>query len=131
MWLPILGLLLGILLGLLRPVEIPLGYVKYTAIAILAAIDTILGGVRARLEARFDLAIFLSGFVINAAFAALLAGLGDLLSLDLYLGAVIAFSIRIFDNVGFIRRDLLDVYLRRRRIAPRPEGAAPVRRVEG
>jgi len=112
-WLPLIGLLLGILIGLLSPVEIPLGYVKYTAIAILAAIDTILGGVRAQLEARFDLTIFLSGFIINAAFAALLAGLGDLLGLDLYLGAVIAFSIRIFDNVGFIRRDLLDVYFRR------------------
>lgn len=131
MWLPVLGLLVGILLGLLRPVEIPLGYVKYTAIAILAAIDTVLGGVRARLESRFDLGIFLSGFLLNAAFAALLAGLGDLLSLDLYLGAVIAFSIRILDNVGFIRRDLLDAYLRRRRAGPRQEGVAPIRRVEG
>lgn len=131
MWLPVLGLLVGILLGLLRPVEIPLGYVKYTAIAILAAIDTVLGGVRARLESRFDLGIFLSGFLLNAAFAALLAGLGDLLSLDLYLGAVIAFSIRILDNVGFIRRDLLDAYLRRRRAGPRQEGVAPIRRQEG
>ncbi len=113
MWLPLIGLLLGILVGLLSRVEIPLGYVKYTAIAILAAIDTILGGVRAQLESRFDLTIFLSGFIINAGFAALLAGLGDLLGLDLYLGAVIAFSIRIFDNVGYIRRDLLGVYLRR------------------
>lgn len=113
MWLPFIGLLVGILLGFLVSVEIPLGYVKYTAIAILAAIDTALGGIRAQLETRFDLAIFLSGFVINAGFAALLAGIGDLLGLDLYLGAVIAFSIRIFDNVGFIRRDLLDAYIRR------------------
>lgn len=120
MWLPIAGLLVGIILGLLRPVEIPLGYVKYTAIAILAALDTILGGFRAQLEARFGLMIFLTGFIINAGFAALLTGLGDLLGLDLYLGAVIAFSIRIFDNVGFIRRDLLDAYLRRSRRA-RPE----------
>ncbi|MBI3975908.1 MAG: small basic family protein [Armatimonadetes bacterium] len=131
MWLPVLGLLVGILLGLLRPVEIPLGYVKYTAIAILAAIDTILGGVRARLEARFDLGIFLSGFLINAAFAALLAGLGDLLGLDLYLGAVIAFSIRIFDNVGFIRRGLLDAYIGRRKSDAQRDGVAGVRRVEG
>jgi small basic protein len=119
MWLPLFGLIVGILLGLLRPLEIPLGYVKYTAIAILAAIDTILGGVRAQLESRFDLTIFLSGFVTNAAFAALLTGLGDLLGLDLYLGAVIAFSIRIFDNAGFIRRDLLDAYFRRVRAGPR------------
>lgn len=122
MWLPIIGLIVGILLGFLVSVEVPLGYVKYTAIAILAAIDTILGGVRAQLEARFDLAIFVSGFIINAAFAALLAGLGDLLGLDLYLGAVIAFSIRIFDNVGFIRRGLLDAYVRRGKGARKVSG---------
>lgn len=115
MWLPLLGLIVGILLGFLVSIEIPLAYVKYTAIAILAAIDTILGGIRGRLEQHFDLAVFLSGFILNAAFAALLAGIGDLLGLDLYLGAVIAFSIRIFNNVGFIRRDLLDVYVRRQR----------------
>jgi len=115
MWLPVIGLIVGVVLGFLFSVEIPLGYVKYTAIAILAAIDTILGGLRAQVEDRFDLSIFLSGFVINAAFAALLAGIGDLLGLDIYLGAVIAFSIRIFDNVGFIRRDVLLQYLKRGR----------------
>ncbi|MGQ0571976.1 MAG: small basic family protein [Armatimonadota bacterium] len=112
MWLPVVGLILGIAFGFLFSVEIPLGYVKYTAIAILAAIDTILGGVRAQVEDRFDLSIFLSGFVVNAAFAALLAGIGDLLGLDIYLGAVIAFSIRIFDNIGFIRRDMITQYLK-------------------
>jgi small basic protein len=49
---------------------------------------------------------------VNAAFAALLAGIGDLLGVDIYLGAVIAFSIRIFDNVGFIRRDVITRYLK-------------------
>ncbi|MDR7521886.1 MAG: small basic family protein [Armatimonadota bacterium] len=110
MWLPVVGLMVGIVLGFLFSVEIPLGYVKYTAIAILAAIDTVLGGVRAQIEERFDLPVFLSGFLVNAAFAALLAGIGDLLGLDIYLGAVIAFSIRIFDNVGFIRRDVIMQY---------------------
>ncbi len=112
MWLPVVGLILGVALGFLFSVEIPLGYVKYTAIAILAAIDTILGGLRAQVEDRFDLSIFLSGFVVNASFAALLAGIGDLLGLDIYLGAVIAFSIRIFDNVGFIRRDVITRYVK-------------------
>ncbi|MBI4277597.1 MAG: small basic family protein [Armatimonadetes bacterium] len=112
MWLPFLGLALGVLLGLLISVEIPLAYVKYTAIAILAAIDTILGGIRAQLEGRFDLAIFLSGFVANTLFAALLVGIGDLLGLDIYLGAIVVFSIRIFNNVGFIRRALLRAHLR-------------------
>jgi len=112
MWLPVVGLIIGVVLGFLFSVEIPLGYVKYTAIAIMSAIDTILGGLRAQLEDRFDLAIFLSGFMVNATFAAMLAGIGDLLGLDIYLGAVIAFSIRIFDNVGFIRRDVIMGYLK-------------------
>lgn len=112
MWLPIAGLLLGVILGFLFSVEIPLGVVKYTAIAILAAIDTILGGLRARLEERFDLPIFVSGFFANTFFAAMLTAIGDLLGVDIYLGAVIAFSIRIFGNVGFIRRDLLEGYWR-------------------
>jgi len=112
MWLPIAGLLAGIILGLLVSVEIPLGVVKYTAIAILAAIDTILGGLRAQLEERFDLSIFITGFFANTVFAALLTAIGDLLGVDIYLGAVIAFSVRIFSNVGFIRRDMLERYWR-------------------
>ncbi|HXF82525.1 MAG TPA: small basic family protein [bacterium] len=123
MWLPIAGLLAGIILGFLVSVEIPLGVVKYTAIAILAAIDTILGGGRAQLEERFDLSIFITGFFANTVLAALLTAIGDLLGVDIYLGAVIAFSIRIFGNVGFIRRDLLERYWRggaRRRTAAAP-----------
>lgn len=115
MWLPVVGLIAGIALGLLFSVEIPLGVVKYTAIAILAAVDTILGGLRAQLEERFDLSIFLTGFFANTSFAALLTAIGDLLGVDIYLGAVIAFSIRIFGNVGFIRRDLLERYWRGQR----------------
>lgn len=111
MWLPILGLALGVLVGFLVSIEIPLAYVKYTAIAILAALDTVLGGLRGQLERQFDFTIFISGFFVNTSFAALLTYIGDLLGLDLYLGAVIAFSIRIFNNVGFIRRGLLRAYL--------------------
>lgn len=107
MWLPLAGLVAGVLLGLLVGVEIPLGLVKYTAIAVLAALDTVLGGVRAQLEGRFDLVVFTSGFVVNTSFAALLTAIGDLLGVDVYLGAVIVFSMRIFNNVSFIRRDLL------------------------
>ncbi len=114
MWLPFIGLLAGLGLGLLLSVQVPLVFVKYSAIAILASVDTILGGMRAQFEERFDLWVFLSGFFVNTVFAAGLTALGDLLGLDIYLGAVVAFSIRIFNNVGFIRRDLLDIMWRSR-----------------
>ncbi|HXX38234.1 MAG TPA: small basic family protein [bacterium] len=109
MLVPILGLLAGLALGLLVSFQVPLTYVKYSAIAILAAVDTLLGGVRAQFEGRFDLRVFLSGFAVNTVFAAGLTALGDLLGLDIYLGAVVAFSIRIFNNIGFIRRDLISL----------------------
>ncbi|HEU5299513.1 MAG TPA: small basic family protein [bacterium] len=124
------GLIVGIILGFLVSVEIPLAVVKYTAIAILAAIDTILGGGRAQLEERFDLSIFITGFFANTVLAALLTAIGDLLGVDIYLGAVIAFSIRIFGNVGFIRRDLLERYWRgagRRDTVEQPPGRGPRR----
>jgi len=112
MLLPIVGLLAGLALGLLVSVQVPLSYVKYSAIAILAAVDTLLGGVRAQFEGRFDLRVFLSGFVVNTLFAAGLTALGDLLGLDIYLGAVVAFSIRIFNNIGYVRRDLIGLIWR-------------------
>lgn len=119
MWLPLVGLVVGVVLGLLVGVEIPLGFVKYTAIAVLAALDTVLGGLRAQLEGRFDLVVFTSGFVVNTCFAALLTAIGDLLGVDVYLGAVIVFSMRIFNDVSFIRRDLL------RGLAREPEPVRP------
>jgi small basic protein len=118
MWLPLAGLVAGVLLGLLVGVEIPLGLVKYTAIAVLAALDTLLGGLRAQLEGRFDLVVFTSGFLVNTSFAALLTAIGDLLGVDVYLGAVIVFSMRIFNNVSFIRRDLLRGWTREAAAVP-------------
>ena len=55
--LPLFGLALGILVGALAPVSIPVSMAKYTAVAILAALDTGLGGIRAGLENRFDLVL--------------------------------------------------------------------------
>lgn len=40
----ILGLIVGLLLGILMPFHIPQEYSNYAAVAILAAMDSILGG---------------------------------------------------------------------------------------
>lgn len=102
--LPLFGLALGILVGALAPVAIPDSLAKYSAVAILAALDTGLGGIRAGLENRFDLAAFISGFTFNSLLAAGLTYLGDTLGIDLYLAAVVVFGVRLFDNLAIIRR---------------------------
>ncbi|MEK9197686.1 small basic family protein [Ureibacillus sp. 179-F W5.1 NHS] len=107
MWLPLLGLILGLGLGLLADIQIPTVYENYLSIAVLAALDTIFGGIRANLQQVYDDKVFLSGFFFNIALAAGLAFLGVHLGVDLYLAAIFAFGVRLFQNIAVIRRILI------------------------
>ncbi|MDN4607547.1 small basic family protein [Sporosarcina highlanderae] len=107
MWLPLLGLILGVSLGLLSDIQIPQLYSNYLSIAVLAALDTLFGGIRAYLQQIYDDKVFISGFFFNIALAAGLAFLGVHLGVDLYLAAVFAFGVRLFQNIAVIRRILL------------------------
>ncbi|HJV17029.1 MAG TPA: small basic family protein [Bacillales bacterium] len=107
MWLPILGLIVGIILGLLTDFRIPEEYSNYLSIAVLAAFDTLFGGIRAHLQNIYDEKVFVSGFFFNILLAAGLAFLGVQLGVDLYLAAVFAFGVRLFQNIAVIRRILL------------------------
>ena len=103
MWIPLAGLLLGVLLGLVLQVSVSFEVARYSAVAILASFDSVLGAIRAELDGTFNDRIFLSGFIVNALVAVLLTFLGDQLGLDRYLVALIAFGLRIFNNVALIR----------------------------
>jgi small basic protein len=107
MWLPVLGLVIGILLGLSSNFSIPDEYSNYLSIAVLAALDTMFGGIRAHLQNIYDEKVFVSGFFFNIILAASLAFLGVHLGVDLYLAAVFAFGVRLFQNIAVIRRILL------------------------
>ena len=117
MWLPAVGLLLGLLLGAALSLSIPADYARYTAIAMLAAFDSVLGAVRAELEGQYDNETFISGFVSNAILAGLLTFVGDRLGVDLYLAAIVAFGVRLFNNLGMVRRYLMS--RGKRRLVPR------------
>nr|WP_295971550.1 small basic family protein [uncultured Bacillus sp.] len=107
MWLPILGLLIGLILGMLTDIRIPVEYSNYLSIAVLAALDTLLGGIRAYLQGIYDEKVFVSGFFFNIILAASLAFLGVHLGVDLYLAAVFAFGVRLFQNIAVIRRIII------------------------
>jgi small basic protein len=107
MWVPLLGLLIGLIIGTVLNIPIPGVFAKYLSIAVLAALDSSFGGIKSIFEDKFDAAILLTGFFTNALMAALLAYLGDQLGVDLYLAAVFAFGVRLFQNLAFIRRELL------------------------
>ncbi|GIM47458.1 small basic protein [Collibacillus ludicampi] len=107
-WIPIVGLALGVFIGLVINFSIPIQYSSYLSIAILAALDTVFGGIRASLERHFDSKVFISGFFFNTLLAALLAFIGVKLGVDLYLAAVFAFGVRLFQNIATIRRLLMN-----------------------
>lgn len=107
LWLAILGLTVGVLIGFNIPLVIPHAYAKYMSVAALAALDSVFGGIRAAMEDNFDNNIFLTGFFSNALLAAGLAFIGERLGIDLYLAAVVAFGVRLFQNLAIIRRHLL------------------------
>lgn len=107
MWLPIIGLIIGITLGLLTDITVPAEYSNYLSIAVLAALDTLFGGIRAQLQNIYDEKVFVSGFFFNIILAASLAFLGVNIGVDLYLAAVFAFGVRLFQNIAVIRRLLL------------------------
>lgn len=113
-WLiPVFGLLIGVMLGSIISFQIPLIMAKYLSIAVLAALDSVLGGVRCIYEDNFNGIVLLTGFVSNALLAALLAFLGDQLNVDLYMAAVFVFGIRIFQNLSSIRHYLLSRFLKK------------------
>jgi len=106
---PIIGLIIGIMLGVFVPYNIPKQYSNYVAVAILAALDSVFGGIAATAQDKFDMKIFLSGFFGNALLAAGLAYIGDQLGIQIYLAAVFAFGNRIFINFAIIRRYILNM----------------------
>lgn len=107
---PLLGLLAGITIGIFLPYSIPYAYSKYMAVAILACLDSVFGGLAASMQGKFDMKVFISGFFGNAILAAGLAYIGDRLGADIYLAAVFAFGNRLFLNFAIIRRYLLNKY---------------------
>src|SRR2546421_6663313 len=109
-WLPVLGIAAGFVVGVIAfsiikvPGDLASTYAPYLSLATLAGLDTVLGGVRAGIEGRFQDDIFVSGFVLNTLLAAGLAYFGDKIGVDLFLAAVVALGTRVFLNISLIRR---------------------------
>ena len=110
------GLIVGLVIGCFLPWHVPSQYSLYVATGLLAALDSALGGMNARIKKNFNLSIFLSGFFGNAIIAVFLTWLGDKLGLPLYLAAVVVFGTRMFQNFAEIRRELLTSRQKKARI---------------
>ena len=99
----LIGCIAGVLIGMNAPI-ISYTYSSYLAIAIIAALDSVFGGITSVINKNFNLKIFVTGFFGNAILAILLTILGQKLNVDIYLAAIVVFVWRMFSNLGIIRR---------------------------
>jgi len=107
MW-AVLAMIVGVVLGVLLEPTVPLALQPYLPIAVVAALDAVFGGIRARLDGIFDDKQFVISFISNVLVAALIVYLGDKLGVggQLSTGVVVVLGVRIFGNVAAIRRHL-------------------------
>ncbi|RJQ81520.1 DUF1290 domain-containing protein [Pseudonocardiaceae bacterium YIM PH 21723] len=104
----VIALAVGIVLGLVLDPTAPDWIQPYLPIAVVAALDAVFGGLRARLDGNFDPRVFVVSFVSNVLIAALIVLLGDELGVGAQLSTavVVVLGIRIFGNAAAIRRHL-------------------------
>jgi len=105
----LVGIVLGIITGAFLPLDIAPEYSRYTAVAILAILDSLIGAICAQTKKEFNVGNFIFSLIFYVFLTAFFVYLGDKLNLDLYLGVIVVFMFRIMQNIGVLR----DFYFKR------------------
>jgi len=103
----VIGCILGAIVGINVP-TISYSYSSYLAIAIIAALDSVFGGIAGTLKGEFNFKVFISGFFCNSILSIILTFLGNKLNVDIYLAAIVVFVGRMFINLTIIRKYYID-----------------------
>ena len=78
----VVSVLAGILLGILVPYNLSSSTLPYVAVAIIAALDSVFGGLAANLNKRFNMSVFMIGLISNAILAVVLIVLTNIKKLS-------------------------------------------------
>ncbi len=110
----IVAVLVGILLGILIPYDLSPSMLSYIAVALIAALDSVLGGLLANIHKRFNINVFMIGLVSNAILGIFLTFIGNILGISLSFAVIIVFGVRMFNNMATIRRLTFDIYFEKK-----------------
>ena len=104
----VIGLAIGVALGIFLHPDVPIWLQPYLPIAVVAALDAVVGAFRALAEGTFVDRVFIVSFLSNIVIAGLLVFLGDQLGVGAQIstGVIIVLAMRIFANAAAIRRKL-------------------------
>ena len=110
----VIAVLVGILLGILIPYNLSSSMLSYVAVALIAALDSVFGGLLANLNKRFNINVFMIGLVSNAILGIFLTFIGNILGISLSFAVIVVFGVRMFNNMAAIRRMTFDKYFVKR-----------------
>ena len=104
----LVALVIGAIIGVVVQPTVPPALAAYLPVAVVAALDAIFGGMRARLDGTFSERIFLVSFLSNVVLAVFLVYLGDQLGVgsELSTAVVVVLGFRMFSNLAAVRRHL-------------------------
>lgn len=105
------AVVLGIIFGLIIPYNLTSDTLPYVAVAIIAALDSVFGGIVANFSKRFSIYVFMTGLISNAILAVILTYVGNILGINLSFAVIIVFGVRLFNNLANIRRATIDRYV--------------------
>ena len=102
----VIGLAIGVALGIFLHPDVPMWLQPYLPIAVVAALDAVIGAFRALADGTFVDRFFIVSFLSNIVIAGLLVFLGDQLGVGAQIstGVIIVLAMRIFANAAGIRR---------------------------
>jgi small basic protein len=105
----LIGLIIGVAAGLVLEPTVPIWLEPYLPIAVIAALDAVVGATRALLDGVFRDRVFVISFLSNVVVAAFIVWIGDLLGVgsQMSTGVVVVLTMRIFANAAAIRRHIL------------------------
>lgn len=102
-----LGILTGIILGFLSPLNISLINEKLLLIIVLVSFDVLLAGTNAKLLKQFDYLLFTNEFILNSILSIGLVYLGNIMGLDLFSVIALVLVFKIFYNLNKLTKTIV------------------------
>lgn len=102
-----LGIIVGVVIGFLSPLNISLTNEKLLLILILVSFDVLFSSSNAKLLQQFDYLLFTNEFILNSILSVVLVYLGNIMGLDLFSVVALVLTLKIFYNLSKLTKTIV------------------------
>ncbi len=102
-----LGILTGIIIGFVTPLNISLINEKLLLILILVSFDVLFSSINAKLLQQFDYLLFTNEFILNSILSVGIVYLGIVLGLDLFSVIALVLTLKMFYNLNKLTKSIV------------------------